>query len=124
MPNHALCVLTGHLGPKIEQKSLPNGTPLLKFSLCVNTGFGDKKIGTWWNCTMFGDRSQKVATMLAKGDPITIVGEPSLREYSTDSGKRQSLDVRVSEIVLLRGRQDAAPAADASPEADDGSIPF
>lgn len=127
MPNHALIVITGHLGPKIDVNFLPGkGTPVLKFSLCVNTGYGERKQATWYNCAFFGDRAQKLQPMLAKGQAITVVGEPSLREYSTDSGKRQSLDVRVSEIVLLGGKRDdaeyAAPAADA-PAVDD-SIPF
>jgi single-strand DNA-binding protein len=122
MPNHALCVITGHLGPKIDVNILPGkGTPVLKFSLCVNTGFGDKKTATWWNCAMFGDRAAKLQPMLAKGQAITVVGEPSLREYSTDSGKRQSLDVRVSDIVLLGQKQDAAPAADSGQTEE---IPF
>lgn len=126
MPNHALIVLTGHLGPKIDLNFLPNkGTPVLKFSLCVNTGYGDRKLATWYNCSFFGDRAQKIHPMLAKGQPITVVGEPSLREYSTDSGKRQSLDVRVDNVVLLGKREDAAPASEAEPSAPDAyEVPF
>jgi single-strand DNA-binding protein len=125
MPNSATIHIIGHLGPRIELNHLPGkGTPVLKFSVCVNTGYTDKKQATWYNCAFFGDRAAKVHPMLAKGQAIGIVGEPSLREYSTNSGKRQSLDVRVADIILLGGRDHAAPATEAAPATDEQEIPF
>jgi len=127
MPNHALIVLTGHLGRDAETKFLTNSTPVTRFTLAVTTGFGDKKLTSWYSCSAFGDRYQKIAGYLTKGKPITVVGEPSNREYTTDAGvKRMNIQVRVNDIVLL-GSRDDAPAhhgAAPAPQAEDAGIPF
>lgn len=128
MPNHALIILTGHLGRDAETKFLTNSTPVTRFTLAVTTGFGDKKLTSWYSCSAFGDRYQKIASYLTKGKPITVVGEPSNREYTTDAGvKRMDIQVRVNDIVLLGGRDEErhAPAeAAAAPAADHSEIPF
>lgn len=128
MPNYATCTLVGHVGKDPELSFLPNkGTPILKFSICVTTGFGDKKQPTWWNCTGFGDRFKTLADMIHKGDPLMVTGEPSLRKYAGKNGDGQSLDVRVTDVCLLKGkREDAAPQQQAEPEPVDRAdeIPF
>ena len=132
MPNHALCVITGHLGKDAELAFLPQkGTPVLKFSVCVSTGYGDKKTPTWWNVAFFGQRAEKLAPMLRKGDPVTVVGEPSLRKYTSERGDGQSLEVRAADIVLLGTRRDSGlegyspvPQSEA-PQSDSGEdVPF
>ena len=132
MPNHALIVITGHIGKVEEIKFLTNGgTPVLRFSLCVNTGFGDKKTASWYDCSYFGDRATKVAQFLGKGKPITVVGEPSIRKWEKDGKAGTAVSVRVSEIVFLGSRDDHAAADDQSRETQaeqqigpDDSIPF
>ena len=119
MPNHASVHLIGHLGRDPEFKFLADGTALLKWSMAVSTGYGEKKATTWWNCTMFGKRGEKLAEMLAKGQAIHVTGEPSLREYDGRDGKRQSLDVRVLDVTLL-GRE----TAKAETAATDEEVPF
>ena len=118
MPNHASVHLIGHLGRDPEFRYLADGTALLKWSLAVSTGWGDKKQTTWWNCTMWGKRTEKLAEMMAKGQAIHVTGEPSLREYEGKDGKRQSLDVRVSDVTLL-GRGAEKPATQ-----DEEEVPF
>jgi single-strand DNA-binding protein len=121
MPNHASVSLIGHLGRDPELKFLQTGTALLKWSLAVSTGYGEKRATTWWNCTMFGQRCEKLAEMLAKGQAIHVTGEPSLREYDgREGGKRQSLDVRVSDVTLL-GKDTPRTA---TPEDDDIEAPL
>ena len=132
MPNHALIVITGHIGKVEEIKFLANGgTPILRFSLCVNTGFGDKKTASWYDCSMFGNRCEKLAQFLAKGKPITVVGEPSIRKWEKDGKAGTAVSVRVSEIVFLGSRDDHAAADDQPRETQaeqqigpDDNVPF
>ncbi len=126
MPNHALIILTGHLGKDPEQRMTQDGKAITNFSLAVKTGYGDRAISTWYNCAAFGKTAEVAAKYLKKGNAVNIIGTPSLREYTTkDGGKGQSLDVAISELVLLEAKADAAPAkaATGSPFADD-TIPF
>jgi len=135
MPNHAQIVLTGHLGRDAEVKFLANGTPVTRLTLAVTTGIGEKKVTTWYKASAFGDRYQKIAQWMTKGRPVTIVGEPSAREWKSDSGvSHTDIEVRVSDVVLLGSndkqvRQTEAPQhsyAQSAPAAEphDAEIPF
>lgn len=132
MPNHALCVLTGHIGKVEEIKFLSTGDPVLRFSLAVNTGYGEKKVCSWYDCSLFGKRAEKIATMLHKGQPITVIGEPSIRKWESNGKSGTAVSVRVADIVLLGSRADADDRprdtqAEQDPmpaPTDDSSIPF
>jgi single-strand DNA-binding protein len=117
----AVICLTGHLTRDAELKSTASGKSVLKFGLAVNTGYNDSARVTFYNCDYWG-KAENLAQYLVKGALIAVTGEPSLREYSVDSGKRQSLDVRVSDIILLGSKKDAAPADD--DHICDGDVPF
>lgn len=118
MPNHALAILTGHVGKEPEYKQVSDG--LLKFSLAVATGYGDKKQTTWWEISLWGKRASTLQSMIHRGDPITVIGEPSLRKWTSGEKSGVSLEVRAADIVLLGGR-DRAPsdqpgASESTPE--------
>lgn len=66
MPNFANVQLMGHLGQDPESSYIGE-TPVLRFSLAVNTGFKEKKTTSWYRCAMFGTRAKAVAPMLSKG---------------------------------------------------------
>jgi single-strand DNA-binding protein len=119
MASMAVVCLTGNIGKDAEVQATASGKTVIKFSLAVKTGYGENVKTTWWNASYWRDQTG-IVEYLKKGALIGITGEPSLREYSVDSGKRQSLDVRVSEIILLGSKRDAAPADDA----DDSPPPF
>ena len=107
---------TGNLGQDAEQRNLPDGTAVLTMSVPCKSGFGDRAVTTWLRCTLFGKRGESVAPYLKKGALVGISGEFSAREYTDkDGNKRQSLEVRVNDVTLLGGRQDAAPAPRPAP---------
>ena len=114
MASMAVVCLTGNIGKDAEIKTTASGKTVIKFSLAVKTGFGDNAKTTWWNADYWTDKTN-IADYLKKGSLIGITGEPSLREYSTDSGKRQSLEVRVNNVILLGSKP--AEASDAGDDA-------
>lgn len=116
MASMAVICLTGNLGKDAEIKTTPTGKTIIKFSLAVKTGYKDNERLTWYNCDYWSDRTT-IADYLKKGALIGITGEPSLREFSTDSGKRQSLDVRVRDVILLGSKQHSGDTSDAEDEA-------
>lgn len=120
MASMAMVCLTGNLGKDAEIKTTPTGKTIIKFSLAVKTGYRDNERLTWYNCDYWTDHT-KIAEFLTKGALIGVTGEPSLREYSTDSGKRQSLDVRVKDVILLGSKP--AENSDAGGDLGD-SVPF
>ena len=118
MASMAVVCLTGNIGKDAEIKTTATGKAVIKFSLAVKTGYGDNVKTTWWNCDYWSEKTG-IADYLKKGALIGVTGEPSLREYSTDSGKRQSLEVRVNNVILLGSKP-----AEASDTGDDEKVPF
>jgi single-strand DNA-binding protein len=101
----------GNVG-RVDLVSLKSGDKALKFSLAINTGYGDNKATTWWNATVFGKRAESLAQYIKKGVQIGVTGEPSLREYTDkEDVKRTSLDLLVTDVTLLSSvdRKDQEP---------------
>jgi len=107
---------TGNLGTDAEQKILGDGTSIVSMNVPCKSGFGDKAVTTWLRCTLFGNRGASLMPHLVKGTLVGITGEFSAREYTDkDGNKRQSLEVRVSDVSLLGGKKEAQSAPSATP---------
>lgn len=106
------------------------------FSVAEDIGYGDKKRTQWWACALWGSRAEKIAQYLAKGTPVTVVGNPELRLYEKKDGSQGAeLTVRVVDVHMQGRGGEAAPsngaakpASKPSPADDDfqadSSIPF
>lgn len=125
---------TGNIGKDAESRFLPNGDPVVSFSVGVKSGYGEKATTTWARCSMFGKRGESVSQYLTKGQLVGISGEVRLREWNDEQGqKRSSLEVRVNDLTLL-GKKDGQQAAQPRQQAqapqqsagdwDDSDIPF
>jgi len=85
-----------------ELRFLADQTPVLQFSFALNSGFGDKAVTTWLNCSLFGKRAQTLADMVKKGDRVGITGELTNRKYQDKNGvEKYSLDCRINDLTLL-----------------------
>lgn len=125
----------GNIGKDAESRFLPNGDPVVSFSVGVKSGYGEKATTTWARCSMFGKRAESVSSYLTKGQLVGISGEVTLREWNDKEGqKRSSLEVRVNDLTLL-GKKDGQQAAQPRQQAQapqqsggfsdmDDSIPF
>jgi single-strand DNA-binding protein len=91
---------------KPEIRYLADQTPILQFSFALNSGYGEKQITTWLNCSLFGKRATKLSEMLSTGDRVGITGEIVNRKYQDKAGQdKYSLECRVSDITLLGQRE-------------------
>ena len=71
--------LTGHLGRNalLRTVTLPKGPrDVLNFSLAVRTGWGEAERTIWYDCSLWGDRSAKLAPYLLKGTRVLLTGSP------------------------------------------------
>ena len=126
---------TGRIGKDCETRFTSGGDAITAFALAIDSGYGDKKVTTWLNCSMFGKRGEAVAPYLKKGGQVAISGELTNREYQDKEGnKRFSLVLRVNDLTLIGGKPDSAakpkPEAQKQPGDDSGfdgmedDIPF
>ena len=97
-----LLTAIGNISKDAELRYTPKGDAICAFNFALNSGFGDKQITTWLNCSLFGKRAETLSPMLLKGTKIGISGEFTARPYtSKDGAEKLSLDVRVNDVTLL-----------------------
>jgi single-strand DNA-binding protein len=105
-------VVKGNVVADGEIRHTTNGKVALTFTIADNTGFGDKQVATFWRVTLWGERGNKVAPYVLKGNPICVVGEASARPYTDKQGNEKlSLEINANDLWLIGGkdRQDAPP---------------
>ncbi len=119
---------TGRVGKDCETRHTSSGDTVTSFTAAMDSGFGEKKVVTWLNCSIWGKRGESVSTYLLKGTQVAVSGELTNREYTDkDGNKRYSLDVRVNDLTLIGGKNEGAknkPGNDAPAAFDNEDIPF
>tara|TARA_R110002051_G_scaffold325582_2_gene429108 strand:+ start:33892 stop:34317 length:426 start_codon:yes stop_codon:yes gene_type:complete len=94
-------IVAGNLTKDAELRPAGN-SQVCGFSVAADTGFGDKKQTMFFSCSLWGNQGAALAQYLKKGNPVTVIGEMSEREYD---GK-QYKEIRVNSIKLQGGRND------------------
>ncbi len=97
---------TGRIGKDCETRHTASGDSVTSFTAAMDSGFGEKKVTTWLNCSIWGKRGESVSPYLLKGTQIAVNGELTNRPYTDKEGnQRYSLDVRVNDLTLIGGKQ-------------------
>lgn len=96
----------GRVGKDAATKTVGQGRLATSWSVAVNVGWGDNKETLWFDCTMWGERGEKVGAHIAKGDQIGVTGSLSTREHE---GKTY-LKIDVQDVTLIGGKRDDKPA--------------
>jgi len=110
----------GNVGRDPESQYTPTGSMVTKFSVADNEGYGDKKITSWFNCSVWGEFAGKnIRSMVEKGTLIAIDGVLSIREWTDkDGNKHTSNDVKVHEWKVVgkrKARDEQGEEGEASP---------
>jgi single-strand DNA-binding protein len=109
---------TGNLGKDATQRYTPNGDSIVAFSLPLEAGYGQNKVTTWINCSVFGKAGEGVLPYLKKGQQVGVVGEILVRPWTDkDGNERQSLELRVDKVRLL-GSRPSETSASAVPQTE------
>ena len=144
----SLCklIFIGNLGRDPEMRYTPSGRPVTQFTVAVNQSTKNQQTGEWteetdwFRVSVWGDRAERAAEQLRKGNRVFVEGRFKSREYETQDGqKRVSLDVTADQVINLEKRpregeegfveQGAAPRPAAAPgkgfdESDLDDLPF
>ena len=109
-------ILLGRLGSEVDLRYTPQGTPVAKFNLAVNEGYGDKQKTTWVTIIAWNKQAENCANYLKKGLRALIEGRLSIRDYETNDGqKRKATEVIANQVQFLdRDRDDATGAGSGS----------
>lgn len=97
--------VAGQLGRDAEVRYLPNGDPVVNFSVADSQGKDKPTI--WWNAAIFGKRGESLTPYLVKGQSVTISGTVTERGYTDKDGQqRKSMDIRVNDVALQGGKRE------------------
>lgn len=99
------------------------GTPVLKFSVAVQDGYGANKSVLYFDCAYWGKAAQAIVNYVKKGIKISVSGEFSMRIYND----KPYLDIRASAVTLLGGkaREEVQHQEHDAPQRDiDDEIPW
>lgn len=101
--------LIGHLGAKVEIKSLESGKSVGRVTLATNEVYKNAKgekvtETTWHNLVIWGKNAEILEKYTDKGSEIAIEGKLSNRSYSDKNGEKKYItEVVVNEILLMGG---------------------
>jgi single-strand DNA-binding protein len=139
-------VIVGNLTRDPELRNTPSGTAVCSLRVAVNSRRKDQT-GQWvdkpnyFNVTVFGQQGENCAQYLSKGRPVAVDGRLEWREWESEAGKREAVEIVAETVQFLGSRGDgegggaagsgyipadtaAAPAADFPSSASDDDIPF
>jgi single-strand DNA-binding protein len=109
----AFCKLMfiGNLGRDPEMRYTPTGRPVTQFTVAVNQSTRNQQTGEWteetdwFRVSVFGDRAERAAEQLRKGNRVFVEGRFKSREFEGQDGqKRTSLDVTADNVISLEKR--------------------
>lgn len=106
---------TGRLGKNAELKTLPDGKKVINFSIAVDRGKDKQPL--WVDCARWSDKTA-VLPYLTKGTMVGVSGPIDLRTW--DNGA--AITIRVNDLELLGGKQEAAVVENTIPQSD--NLPF
>jgi single-strand DNA-binding protein len=114
----------GRVGKDAEVRYTNDQTPIASWSLAISSGFGEKAVTTWLNCSLFGKRAEKLAQYIIKGSQMGVTGEILLREYVDKEGmKKSTLECRVNDLTLVGGRQTNSEARQPAGTQSESNLP-
>jgi single-strand DNA-binding protein len=113
----ALCkvMIIGNLGSDPEMRYTPSGRAVTQFNVAVNQSTKNQQSGEWveetdwFRVTIWGDRAERMAESLKKGNKVFVEGRFRTREFEgRDGQKRTALEITADSIVNLerRGRDE------------------
>ncbi|MBE0434208.1 MAG: single-stranded DNA-binding protein [Methylomicrobium sp.] len=107
------CQFHGYLGADPELKYLPDGAPVVNFSVGVSQRWKDKQTGEikentdWPRCVAFGRRAEVISEHFSKGSEILITDSQfKNRSYDKDGERRYITEFVVSGFEFCGKRRE------------------
>jgi single-strand DNA-binding protein len=109
----ALCkvMIIGNLGSDPEMRYTPSNRAVTQFNVAVNQSTKNQQTGEWieetdwFRVSVWGDRAERMAESLRKGNKVFVEGRFKTREFEgRDGQKRTSLEITADSVVNLEKR--------------------
>ena len=99
-----IIAFAGRIGKDAVVKKTQGGESVTQFPVGCNVG-RDKTM--WVDCSMWGERGEKLAQYLTKGTPVGINGRPAVRAWINNDGEAVPVQqCSVNHVDLLGSKSD------------------
>jgi len=121
--------IIGRLGKAPELSYSSNGTPVAKFSVATDDGWGENRETTWHNVVTFKGSAEACAQHLDKGSLVAVVGRQTHRKYESQGGTRYWSEIVADRVQFLDTKGGGfapgmAVGADSEGDIDPSELPF
>lgn len=127
MASFSKAMIIGNLGRDPEMRYTPNGRAVTEFSVAVNQSTKNQQTGEWveatdwFRVTVWGDRAERTAEQLRKGNRVFVEGRFRTREYEARDGQRRvSLEITADSVVSLDRASDTEGGSGGGPAGASG----
>jgi len=94
----------GRVGRDAVTRYTQTNKAVTGWALAVDKGWGDNKQTVWLDCSLWGERGEKLAQHITKGSQLGVTGEIGAREH--DGKTYVTLDVR--DVTLVGSKQEGS----------------
>ena len=113
-----------------------NSMAIGRFSIAIDSGYGDKKKTSFFNCTIFGKQAEAFEKYVPKGTKVLLECEANQNQYTDKNGNKvNSVDfiVKSFEFCESKSQSNSQPQSAQSSDnswmsipdnLDDSSLPF
>ena len=97
--------ITGRLTKDVDLRTTTSGKQVANITFAVD-GWQDS--ASFIDCVLWGRTAEIAAQYLSKGSMTGVTGRLEQRTWEKDGQKRSTIEVIVSDLVLLGSKQDSA----------------
>lgn len=110
-----------------------NSMAIGRFSIAVDSGYGDKKKTNFFNCTAFGKQAETLEKFVKKGTKVFLECEANQNQYTDKNGNKvNTVDfiVKSFEFCESRNASNSAPTQSSNdefmqiPDGIENELPF
>lgn len=123
------CIFIGRTTREIELRYTQDQKAFGRFSLAVDTGWGDNKKTSFFNIVAFGNQAESIEKYVKKGTKIAVRCEAQQNDYTDREGiTHRSIDfvLREWEFAQSKGENQTPETTQAPPQGSspDGFMPM
>lgn len=130
MKNINRAMVVGNLTRDANLRRTQSGLAVMELGVAVNDARRNPNTGEWedytnfLDCTMIGERAEKLAPKLAKGTKVCIEGKLRWSQWEKNGQKRSKVEILIDQIEYM-SRQEREPQQEPEPQGVyDDDIPF
>lgn len=96
------CSLIGRLVRDPDVRTTQSGTTVARFSIAIDSGFGDNKRTDFPSIVCFGKTAEICEKYLSKGSQVGVTGRLQTGSYEKDGTKVYTTDVIADRVEFLQ----------------------